>query len=541
MNKYTITIIDTIGIQGYIFGTNQLKQNVGASFLVDCSTRNWVAESLPEPHNVIDPQLESLHPFTNQTIENDGLKAEVVYAGGGNTMIIFTKLEDAISFSRRLTSKVLCDAHGLELALVHEEFDWEGKKALGGETGVVSCAMKKLALKKANHFSSSPILGLGVTAACAFTGLPAVGYDDERENRLISTEAKAKLNAARYANERLERLFKFGCWKPARKFEDLGSTHGESSYIAVVHTDGNGMAKRIKKIRNEFGSPSQNREYIQKMRSFSISVQQAAKESLQSTIDKLIRSIHQEKDKNFIGRKNEIELQDNILPFRPIVFGGDDATFICDGRLGLDLAAHYLQTFSNHLLPDDGKPAYCRGGIAVVKTHYPFSRAYALTEELCRSAKEYISKRQQVPYNEAGLTAMDWHFAVSGLARNLKDIREREYVSVEGDFLLMRPVRLSDTIKDWQSWDVFLKIVREFQSDDGPWSGRRNKIKTLQNALRAGSAGVEQFLKVYNPSGLPEIPKRPDMAMNGWQGGRCGYFDAIEAMDFLILAEGDDK
>lgn len=128
MNKYTITIIDTIGIQGYIFGTNQLKQNVGASFLVDCSTRNWVAESLPEPHNVIDPQLESLHPFTNQTIENDGLKAEVVYAGGGNTMIIFTKLEDAISFSRRLTSKVLCDAHGLELALVHEEFDWEGKR-----------------------------------------------------------------------------------------------------------------------------------------------------------------------------------------------------------------------------------------------------------------------------------------------------------------------------------------------------------------------------------------------------------------------------
>ena len=194
-------------------------------------------------------------------------------------MIIFANLEDAISFSRRLTSKVLYDAHGLELALVHEEFDWQGEKALGGKAGVVSCAMKKLALKKANHFSSSPILGLGVTAACAFTGLPAVGYDDERKNRrLISTEVEAKLNAVGYANERLERLIKFGCWKPARRFEDLGSTHGESSYIAVVHTDGNGMATRIKKIRDEFGRSSQNREYIKKMRSFSLCVQQAAED-----------------------------------------------------------------------------------------------------------------------------------------------------------------------------------------------------------------------------------------------------------------------
>jgi hypothetical protein len=25
----------------------------------------------------------------------------------------------------------------------------------------------------------------------------------------------------------------------------------------------------------------------------------------------------------------------------------------------------------------------------------------------------------------------------------------------------------------------------------------------------------------------------------GWQGGRCGYFDAIEAIDFLVPMEGD--
>jgi hypothetical protein len=29
----------------------------------------------------------------------------------------------------------------------------------------------------------------------------------------------------------------------------------------------------------------------------------------------------------------------------------------------------------------------------------------------------------------------------------------------------------------------------------------------------------------------------PEMSRRGWQAGRCGYFDAIEAMDFYIPLE----
>jgi hypothetical protein len=36
--------------------------------------------------------------------------------------------------------------------------------------------------------------------------------------------------------------------------------------------------------------------------------------------------------------KLTLENDKYLLPFRPIVFGGDDVTFICDGRLGLSLA-----------------------------------------------------------------------------------------------------------------------------------------------------------------------------------------------------------
>ncbi len=60
-------------------------------------------------------------------------------------------------------------------------------------------------------------------------------------------------------------------------------------------------------------------------------------------------------------------------------------------------------------------------GIAIVKSHYPFARAYALAEELTRSAKSYRTKETIVG------SCLDWHFALSGLGGSIKEIRDREY------------------------------------------------------------------------------------------------------------------
>lgn len=530
MGQHTLTVVDTSGIQEYIFGTNSLQQNVGASYLVDCASRKWAVEALPTPHNVTD--LDSKDPFTGQVIENDKLKAEVVYAGGGNTIILFSNPDLAKGFARRLTRKVLLEAPGLQVALVHKDFDWRSQP-LGGESGIVRSAMDDLATRKADQPTSSPLLGLGVTAACVFTGLPAVNKDADR--RLISAEAKAKLDVESIAHNRLTGLISFRSYDVPKDFDEFGRTVGESSYISVIHTDGNGMGKRIQRIRDSFPTASKNREYVQTMRKFSVSVQQAALEALQSTVDRLIESV-QDDGKKVIG--DVIELRKNKLPFRPIVFGGDDVTFVCDGRLGLSLAAHYLEQFSSYTLAD-GEPAHCRAGVAVVKTHYPFSRAYALAEDLCRSAKEYIKKRQQPPYSEGGLTSMDWHFAVSGLVRELQEVRELEYTGTEGN-LLMRPVRLTDLEKDWCSWSTLSQIIQEFQTSE-QWAERRNKIKALRDALRAGPEAVRHFRTVYSLDELPSIPEQPEMAIQGWQGGRCGYFDAIEAMDFFVPLKGGEQ
>ena len=41
-----VTVLDTTGIQPYIFGSNRLRENVGASYLVSQATDEWVKEVL---------------------------------------------------------------------------------------------------------------------------------------------------------------------------------------------------------------------------------------------------------------------------------------------------------------------------------------------------------------------------------------------------------------------------------------------------------------------------------------------------------------
>lgn len=56
MTQSTALLIEASGIQEYIFGSNQLSQNIGASELVTQATTDWLFDErsglLPRPHNV---------------------------------------------------------------------------------------------------------------------------------------------------------------------------------------------------------------------------------------------------------------------------------------------------------------------------------------------------------------------------------------------------------------------------------------------------------------------------------------------------------
>ena len=504
-----------------------------------CATHDWVFEELIKigSTNIEFNGLSEIE-FKNVAIENDDLNSELVYTGGGNTVILFRKNIEkdlARQFTKNLTRRVLIKAHGLQLIVTHKDFDWDDSKNNLAKT--VSETLADVNKKKYDRRVSTHLMGLGVTADCQYTGLPAVDIrakseKDPTNDVWISREVAAKLDFFGAANERLQANFPpAGNRKYVYNFNDFGVKH-ESSYIAVVHADGNNMGKRVQNFSRKHSK--ENREYIEAIRKFSLSVEHATKEALMASINQLQESID---DENKIGGVVEIPKNahgNQFLPFRPIVFGGDDITFVCDGRLGLTLAEVYLRKLTSpELKLSDGDPIFARAGIAIVKTHYPFSRAVALAEDLAKSAKSYIRKNT----GEKNLSAMDWHFAVSGPISGLDDIRKREY-TVDTGKLYMRPVRLGESVgSDWHSWDTFTSILKEFQES---WADKHNKLMSLREALRAGPETVEHFTTTYAQE-LPIIEKNPDSGTRGWIHDQCTCFDAIEAIDFFVPLERGGK
>jgi hypothetical protein len=277
----------------------------------------------------------------------------------------------------------------------------------------------------------------------------------------------------------------------------------------------------------------------------------AGRDALRAVAEMVIKSITIEDNQaiiKYVDKSgnviNKITLQKRdgktYLPFRPIVYGGDDITFVCDGRLGLSLTAKLLDKFEEFTddLPDnEGKLTAC-AGIAIVKTHYPFAKAYALSEALCGQAKKWMRKETN-DYKKPIFSALDWHIAASGLIGSINEIRRREYeVQIpelqEVACLAMRPMRSACCENEWRTWNGFSKVVHELNTHED-WENRRNKVMTLRDVLRQGHEATKQFRQLYRLESLPKFPKaNTKLGEEGWWNGICGYFDAIEAMEFYI-------
>ncbi len=178
MKRITLLLIETTGIQEYIFGSNNLAQNIGASELVARATSEWVADALEElrlTHNVRWNEGKGQLDIAGRSIASSEVEAEVVYAGGGNALLLFAegKAEKAKRFARVITMRAVEEARGMSLVIGSVEFDWENDRL----ADKLKMLRGKVAARKLARPPDIPLLGLGVTAACDFIGLPAVGLD----------------------------------------------------------------------------------------------------------------------------------------------------------------------------------------------------------------------------------------------------------------------------------------------------------------------------------------------------------------------------
>lgn len=531
--KVGAILLDTRSIQKYVFGCNRLKTNTGASYLVDGIFTEAMVNVLKQSGLKMPVQDWKEAKELEMGKENSDTECEIAYIGGGNMLVLVRKGEESLSICRELVQKwslkVLLEAPSLKTGAAIGEID------LGKDN--FQDSLKALYTKlKENQNNILPQVDLpytGFSVECDYSGKVANVYNKEYK-RLVSAEVEAKTAAFDAADKKIKKNFSEVLgdeYDFCSELESLGYKDGES-YISVIHIDGNNMGVKFSSCRD-----------MQERKNLSKKVQK----TVEHAFGYLIKNIVTEYDSYADVLDMRVLKQGNkrLLPLRPIIIGGDDITFICPGRMGLQ----YAQTFIDYVNSEDlldkdlynyikketgkqiSKSLSCCAGVAIVPAKYPFFRAYELAEQLCDEAKT-LSRKDDGNY-------LDFAILHGEKYGDIKMLRKEQYESANGN-LHYGPYNVLGKETDKKSIKGLLALSRALAGDKMP----RNKVKNLRRVLHEDKHSMSIFLE--NCPEICELVKKENKlatvtADDLWDKFEdkdkvtfaTRYIDAIEAIDFI--------
>lgn len=505
-------LLDTVSIQKYIFQTNKLKENLGGSFLLEEQIYGEYLKLAIHEAIQWDGDLDHWKKDPSKI----QIQSEPIgYIGGGNALLFFVKKPDAQKFIKAWTKRLLVQAPGVQTAVALNK--WDINDFENSFKNSRKRLFRQLQINKAKYIPQTELPRHGITSECTHSEL-SMDVWNSVEQAYVSSTTNSKIVAADLGkkfvqnrfNKELRDEFSF-----TDQLEDLGRIEGEDSHIAIVHIDGNNIGSRFAEM-----------ETLEAIRNLSIAVDKATKEAFSDLLffitnnyDQIMESLgfddssYDKKLKYPRDGKNK-----KILPLRQIILGGDDVTFVCDGKLGLYFSKLFIEFLEKKKISDQKDLTAC-AGVAVIKTKYPFYRGYQLSQELCNSAKT-LSKQVDIP-----VSCIDFHISSGGISGTLDEMREKYYRVSQGS-LLFRPYKLVPRDQDEKSFDLLVQKTSDLKKFPN------NKIHELREVLCLSKDATEQFVQemTFRGRSFPDIPGRPGYSASLFDNGKTPYFDMVELM-----------
>ena len=453
-----LVLIETAGNQAYIFGTNRLREQIGASEIIRNVGVDFVLDAVakvtgrdgPPGFKTVQQVLTTAKvsaylldtetanpPIEKQTDEKKAV--EILVATSGKALLLVRERGIGEEIVRQVTCRTLTEAPGVAVCgVVSEPFRFGKAETLHEAVRTVHRTLETTRALLPAPAARFPLLP--VTEVCTTSGLPAseegtVGTD----TYLMSPPVKAKTCQLKRARKRLSLLESPGNAVPEVSIRDLEAF--DADWLAYIHADGNGLGGiflGFQKARETARRPDLHkaRSYIDDYRKLSLHLDHCTIEAVETAMDRLPPStvtVEENADADTQGDGKK-EKKRKSVPLVPVILGGDDLTAVCDGRRAIDFAATFLQAFERLTgAPadpfEDALPAIAKAvtggpglsacaGIAVVKPHFPAHRAYELAEALCRSAKK-------VKVNVGRFcSALDFHVHFDSSGADLDALRE---------------------------------------------------------------------------------------------------------------------
>lgn len=466
-----LMILEVSQKQNYIFASKQLKENMQRS-------ANIARVTSSEYFSQICPEYYDPH-------EN------LVYSGGGHTVLQFPTKEEADRFARTVTRQVIRDYQGLELFVKQLAYD----DRLPPRDNLNNLS-RLLEIKKSrrDHAFRTHALGIEQSEGAPDTAPVSINFTIPRG------------------------------WKSTNRMDIVDDN---DNFLAVVHIDGNAMGSRVQAIYEACGDNWDACKHLLDLFSTEINRQfsEAFNEMAQDLADAL--------DRTPFYKELRRQKKPCFLPLRKIIGAGDDVCFITTGKQGLECAASFLRHLSGKRNDADGKLYTACAGVVLIHKKYPFRQAYDLSEELCRNAKSFCSA-----YG-GDISALDFHVEYGQMKESLAEIRS-DYITDDGARLELRPLAVTGTdkvpLQRTYSFHIrqLQKLSAELQRlekrDDSGLA--RSKVKSLRPYLHQGETETMYAIRKTQSTALLNLNNGKDPFFTDDRNiRRCLYFDTIELLD----------
>ena len=453
--KLQAILFDTRSIQKYIFASNRLKTNIGASFLVESAFSRELLHVLRERFGEDEVDDATWREVESPDWTKMEQKCRIGYIGGGNALVLFsegTTDEELVEVIRSFTKRLLWTTPGLRTGAARGEMVLEAdgayrvtrvKRADGEEEAIddLTHLVRKLKAQQNLFFPAVSLPYTGLTLSCEASAETANVYDVDdvrKESRFLSWEVKRKLLAARQTGgviapaeeallDKLRSILRTQALAgetlpPSRvramsdpeglarelqkyafpsEFEKLGQRETED-YMAIVHIDGNNMGEKFRDCST-----------LTKRKNMSRAVYWKTVLAFCTLLADILG--------DYAAMHEHLSLEEAddgkmLLPIRPIVLGGDDMTFVCTAKYALSFTRTIMEAL-NDLGIDT-----C-GGVSILPTAYPFFRGYEIAEQLCGAAKSKMRAMRA----EGSSCWLDFAILHGEQPPTLEQIREQQY------------------------------------------------------------------------------------------------------------------
>lgn len=545
MNSGYLVFFETSGNQAYIYATNKLRENIGASELTYRVGTQWVLEAA----GILDVPTDNPAKFRKWLKEVHGSHdVEVILCTSGKSLLLVSGEKMAESIISVVTSRAAREAPGLSVTGAIVELKGRDKKSVADATKEAHKHFKTnrdLMPAPTQRFAMLPFC-----EPCATTGFPAAG---EQHEDFLSCVSLKKREMRNKWFTRIGNVFKNNDSEffIARSADQLEKELDELSWLGVVFADGNGLGQIMLDFTNWLGED----DYLDTLRTFSVELDTASEDAFYAACLKLEK----------LGAAQKLKSGKKRLPLVPLLLGGDDLTVLVDGRFALPFTQAFLEEFEKISAQQPtikkitqqalGAGRLSAGaGVAIVKAHFPFHSAHALAESLLKSAK---LAKQKVKQNDKDqpfpCSALDFHILFDAAFSSLDDIREeRRAATVDkakhrlwgGPYVVTPSSDLAGAKEAGKEWaarhalaDLRSRVdLLDARDDKDRLKLPNTQMHALREALPQGKqvadARLAEMRCLYEP-GLKDILEEGDSLFREDEGHYATRFlDALTSVEF---------